>query len=160
MLTIRSLFVGVVPNRDFSVKVAIIGPYLVLILTKSPWYFLVPHILKCMLQISFPGLETILYMKITSEVSGNVVQWDTKLAHLGGRGRGADPKNVTFSGLDIECSKFYALSHAFDGILIFRPVSRKMADTWGRVGVILGVRFRYLDTLPSTALKNGHFSFS
>ena len=72
----------------------------------------------------------------------------------------SDLQNGTFSGLDIKCSKFYALSHAFDGTLKFRPVSPKMADTWGLVGVILGVRFRYLGTLRSTALKNDHFFYS
>ena len=35
VLTIRSLFLSVVPNRDFSEKVVIIGPYLVPILPKS-----------------------------------------------------------------------------------------------------------------------------
>ena len=55
-------------------------------------------------------------------------------------------------------SKFYALSHAFDGISKFCPVSPKMADTWGLVGCILGVRFRYLGTLRSTALKMTIFS--
>ena len=54
-------------------------------------------------------------------------------------------------------SKFYALSHAFDGISKFCPVSPKMADTWGLVGCISGVRFRYLGTLRSTALKNWPF---
>ena len=37
-------------------------------------------------------------------------------------------------------SKFYALSHAFDGISKIFPVSPKMADMWGPVGCILGVR--------------------
>ena len=57
-------------------------------------------------------------------------------------------------GLIVFGSKFYALSHASDGISKFCPVSPKMADTWGLVGCILGVRFRYLGTLRSTALKN------
>ena len=37
-------------------------------------------------------------------------------------------------------SKFYVLSHAFDGIWKFCPVLPKMVDTWSPVGVILGVR--------------------
>ena len=38
-------------------------------------------------------------------------------------------------------SKFYVLSHAFDGIWKFCPVLPKMVDTWSPVGVILGVRY-------------------
>ena len=43
-----------------------------------------------------------------------------------------------FSGLDINCSKFYVLSCAFDGISKFGPVDPEFADLWGWVGSLRG----------------------
>ena len=44
-----------------------------------------------------------------------------------------------FSGLDINRSKFYVLSCAFDGISKFGPVDPEFADLWGWVGSLRGV---------------------
>ena len=49
-------------------------------------------------------------------------------------GGGSRVKIRIFSGFDINCSKFYVLSCAFDGISKFRPVFSKMAGIWGVVG--------------------------
>ena len=54
-------------------------------------------------------------------------------------GGGSKVRIRIFSGLDICHSKFYVLSHAFDGISKFGPVDPEFADLWGWVGSPRGV---------------------